>query len=67
MYWDQINLSYMSEESTHESDGEVVVHKHTPVFRSEGKGMIRLRFEASGNTHSCRPQQANKKIGSTTH
>ena len=47
MYWDQINPSYMSEESTHESDGEVVVHKHTPVFRSEGKGMIRLRFEAS--------------------
>ena len=24
-----------------------IVHKHTPVFRSEGKGMIRLRFEAS--------------------
>ena len=47
MYWDQINPSYMSEESTHESDGEVVVHKHTPVFRSEGNGMTRLKFEAS--------------------
>ena len=47
VYWDQINPSYMSEESTHESDGEVVVHKHTPVFRLEGKGVIRLRFEAS--------------------
>ena len=47
MYWDQINPSYMSEESTYESDGEVVVHKHTPVFRSEGNGMNRLKFEAS--------------------
>ena len=37
----------MSEESTHESGGEVVVHKHTPVFRSEGNGMNRLKFEAS--------------------
>ena len=27
----------MSEESTHDSDGEVVVHKHTPPFRSEGE------------------------------
>ena len=32
VYRDQINSSYTSEESTHESDGKVVVHKHTPVF-----------------------------------
>lgn len=43
-YWDSIDPSFMSEESTHESDGEHVVHKHTPTFRSEGLIMLQLVF-----------------------
>ena len=35
-YWNDIDASFMSEESTHECDGELVVRKHTPTFRSEG-------------------------------
>ena len=35
-YWDSIDPSFMSKESTHECDGESVVHKHIPTFRSEG-------------------------------
>ena len=27
----------MSEESAHESEGELVMHRHTPVYRSEGR------------------------------
>ena len=36
-YWDSLDPSFMSEESAHESDGELVMHKHTPVYRSEGR------------------------------
>ena len=35
-YWNSIDPSFMSEESSHESEGELVMHRHTPVFRSEG-------------------------------
>ena len=35
-YWNDIDPSFMSEESTHECDGELVVRKNTPTFRSEG-------------------------------
>ena len=36
-YWDTIDASFMSQESTHESDGELVMHNHTPVFHSDGR------------------------------
>ena len=35
-YWSSLDPSFMSEESAHESEGELVMHKHTPVYRSEG-------------------------------
>ena len=44
LYWDSIDPSYMSEESTHESGEEVVVHKHTPPFRSEGETVCWVHY-----------------------
>ena len=35
--WEQIDASYMSEESTHESEDGIVVYKHSPSFRSSSK------------------------------
>ena len=35
-YWDSIVASYMSEDSAHEEEGELVMHKHTPEYCSEG-------------------------------
>ena len=35
-FWDSINASFMSEESAHESEGELVMYKHTPEYRSDG-------------------------------
>ena len=43
-YWSSIDASYMSEESSHESDGEVVMHKHVPTYRSDGKIFSQVFF-----------------------
>ena len=39
-YWEDIDPSYMSEESTHDSDGEITVQKHTLSFRSDGRFVV---------------------------
>ena len=32
-YWDSVDPSFMLEESAHESEGELLMHRHTPVYR----------------------------------
>ena len=38
--WEEIDASFMSEESTHEESDGIVVHKHSPSFRSERKHLV---------------------------
>ena len=35
-YWSSLDPSFMSEGSAHESEGELVMHKHIRVYCSEG-------------------------------
>ena len=35
--WEEIDASFMSEESTHETEEGPAVHKHSPTFRSDCK------------------------------
>ena len=57
---DSIDPSFMSEERAHESEGELVMHRHTPVYRSEGRGFFCCSYSSASNTCILsRSQQAN--------
>ena len=40
--WEELDASFMSEESTHEESDGIVVHKHSPSFCSECKHVFML-------------------------